>query len=157
MWKLWTPRSNAAEQSQRVSEPQAGSCLQAVFSQSRIGRWSSPSDFYQNICIYYFLFLYSKKSFSIVKPTNIVSSDLSPSGRFFINRFCPCSSPRGSAAISSSSIPDRLQSSRFMKLVGLQVVYMVITAVLKCWLETLKNDPRADEHMRLHHFFWIIL
>lgn len=39
-----------------------------------------------------------------------------------------------------------------MKPVGPQVVYVVITAVWKCWLETLKNDPRADECMRLHHF-----
>lgn len=72
--------------------------------------------------------------------------------------FCPCSSPWSlfnpifSAAISSPSAPDCLQSSRFMKPVGPQVVYVVITAVLQCWLETLKNDPRADERMRLHHF-----
>lgn len=39
-----------------------------------------------------------------------------------------------------------------MKPVGPQVVYVVITAVWKCWLETLTLTLRADECMRLHHF-----
>lgn len=42
-----------------------------------------------------------------------------------------------------------------MRPVGPQDVYMVITAVMKCLLESLENNAGVDERMRGH--FWIIL
>lgn len=151
MWKLWTPWSNAVEQSQRLSEPQAVCCLQTVFRQ--IARWSlppPPSGFWilskhlqllLLVSVQYKVFQYLQtykyhviRSFSLWQTVHFL----------FLSTFIPlklCLTP----CFLQPSLLHLLQIVwRCLKQVRSHVVYVVITAVLKCWLETLKMMSAWD-------------
>lgn len=76
-------------------------------------------EIYGNVCIYYFcFFLYSKRPFSVNKPTHVVSSEHFPSDRCLISFFVhvhpaeACLTPCFLQPSLSPSAPDGLQKQQ---------------------------------------------